>query len=69
MDIRLPEESVSRTIENKERELFIELLTDIDKLGTYETMGSDLILEMAGKKKLKVSPYSIHTWLMTLFWL
>ena len=49
VDIRLPGESLSRTVENEEREQFIELLTDIDKLGTYETLGSDLILEIAGK--------------------
>ena len=49
MDARLPGESLSRTVESEERELFIELLTDIDKLGTYETLGSDLILEIAGK--------------------
>ena len=49
VDATLPVKSLSRTVESEERELFIELLTDIDKLGTYETLGSDLILEIAGK--------------------
>ena len=49
VDARLPGESLSRTVEIEERELFIELLTDIDKLGTYETLGSDVIQEIAGK--------------------
>ena len=49
VDTGLPEESISRTVEDEERKLFIELLTDIDTLGTYETLGSNLILEIAGK--------------------
>ena len=49
VDITLPGESLSRTVEKEERELSIEVLTDIDELGTYETLGSDLILEIAGK--------------------
>ncbi|XP_068722286.1 ATP-dependent helicase wrn-1-like isoform X2 [Montipora capricornis] len=51
VDTSLPLESLSRTVESEERELFIELLKDIDKLGTYETLGSDLILELAANSK------------------
>ena len=49
VDTRLPGESLSHTVESEERELFIELLKDMGKLGTYETLGSDFILELAGK--------------------
>ena len=69
VDARLPVESLSRTVESEERELFIEFLTVIDKLGTYETLSSDLILEIAGKLEyifladylIEHSPFSIHT--------
>ena len=49
VDARLPVESLSRTVESEECELFIELITDYDKIRKYKFLGSDLILEIAGK--------------------
>ena len=49
VDPRLHVESLSRTVESEECELFIELITDYDKIRTYKFLGSDLILEIAGK--------------------
>jgi len=49
VDARVPVESLSHTVESEEREPFIELITDFDKIRTYEPLGSDLILEIAGK--------------------
>ena len=49
VDTSLSEKSLNRVVDQEECKLFIELLTDIDTRGNYETLGSDRILEIAGK--------------------